>query len=115
MPVLLEDREKRTGSSGRRWLWLLAVPPMLGLLLLVVPAVHPVAVPVGTHWLIVKAAWQAGPYSSAASAFGLNIADTTLDAPGIGKWHAPGGWRYQEVRIGQFVYAWGWFRGRRVQ
>ena len=34
MPVLREDQEQRTGRRGRRWLWLLAVPPTLVLLLL---------------------------------------------------------------------------------
>ena len=63
MPVLREDQEKRAERRGRRWLWLLAVPPTILLLglgfSLAVLWYAPKAVPVG-RWLITGPGYRGG-------------------------------------------------------
>ena len=60
MPVLREDQEKRTGR-GRRWLCVLAVPPVLVLVLLLASLVRPVVLPVGGQWLLLATVRASGP------------------------------------------------------
>ena len=55
MPVLPENQEKRTGSRGRRWLWLLAIPPLLALLLLLAPLTGPIVLNHRGQWVMVMA------------------------------------------------------------
>jgi len=113
MPVLREDQEQRTGRRGRRWLWLLAVPPLFALLL-VVPVVRPVVLNVGDRWLIAKASWLPPQYSTWPMQAGTESEARYLNWPLFGDFHVADGFTWTWIQIGRFSYGLGWFRGHRA-
>ena len=117
MPVLREDQEKRTARRGRRWLWLLVVPPTLVLLLLLAPVVHPVTVEMGGYCFYVQTVQH--PVAFAGSRpFGIHtrhIPSTAIELDGPGKWVVTKGVYSTSSWIGRWGYRIVWWRGQRLR
>ena len=116
MPILREDQEKRTGRRGRRWLWLLVVPPVLLLSLLVAGTIRPIVLQFGEHWLFVGGEWAVQPRPEPRPLLGMwsfrpGIGQLMLGGPET--WWTEDGWTGY-LRVGRWCYGTGWWRGRRA-
>lgn len=109
MPVLREDQVKRVNRGGRHWLWLIAIPPALVLLLLV-PLVHPITMQFGDRFLRVGVLWAAAP--PRVPLVTASSGPFSFPAERSGFWQT--GW-LGGLRVGPCQYWVAWVREQKVQ
>ena len=116
MPVQREDQERRTGSRGRRWLWALAILPLVFVGLLLLPVARPVTIEMGSYCLYVeRVEYLPGPVGNSPQGFHTrHIPTGGLDLDGPGRWVVTGGCHTAWFRIGRWGYWMAWWHGQKV-
>ena len=116
MPVLREDQERQTGRRGRRWLWMLAVPPVVFIGLLLLPLRRPVTVEVGDYCFFVRFLQRSAAIARNAP-FAVeyrHVPMPVFEADGPGKWMVSEGVYATSWYIGGWDYRVVWWRGQKV-
>ena len=116
MPVLRDDQEKRTGRRGWRWLWLLALPPLMFAGLLLLPLARPVTIEIGGYCFYVQAVQHRAAFAGGRpfGVFTRRVPFPIIELDGPGKWVVTDGVYSTSSWIGRWGYRVVWWRGRRV-